>query len=330
MNLAAWYYHKRREKLDQSFGTFAIYLLAFCLAVTLLTGFHGCEIYEMPAGGGQKKKTQTVQIQTKINKKFVINPYSSIIFNPPPIDEVRLQLLDITKHRYNVGYGKGDDAGFTGGTNRGMVRFIRLEYDGGDWDQDGLTPDLNMLTEYGVRTGQRVHTIPETRRIAQLANFPPKKSPPFVYKTGQRGIDVSGNDIKILREYLLEKHGMLLADNGGSGGWDGQFKKLMSQVLPTIRPVRIPLDHPVHRNPYEIPFLPYVAPHGGKDAIGWVHQGRLVCYYHPGDIGDAWADGHAGVKRQIWEFCYQLGTNVIYYSHAEYAKWLESEMEKED
>jgi hypothetical protein len=49
-----------------------------------------------------------------------------------------------------------------------------------------------------------------------------------------------------------------------------------------------------------------------------------VCYYHPGDIGDAWADGHAGVSPEIFEYCYQLGTNIINYSHAEYSKWLEA------
>ena len=47
-----------------------------------------------------------------------------------------------------------------------------------------------------------------------------------------------------------------------------------------------------------------------------------------GDIGDAWADGHAGVKPEIYEYCYQLGTNVINYAHAEYSKWLEARKEK--
>ena len=42
----------------------------------------------------------------------------------------------------------------------------------------------------------------------------------------------------------------------------------------------------------------------------------------------AWADGHAGVKPEIYEYCYQLGTNVINYSHAEYSKWLEARKQK--
>jgi hypothetical protein len=104
----------------------------------------------------------------------------------------------------------------------------------------------------------------------------------------------------------------------------------MSRVLPTVEPVRVPLDDPIHRVPYAIPFLPYVAPHGGKDAWGWKVDGRWVAYYHPGDIGDAWADGHAGVRREIWEACYQLGVNVIFYAHVEYNKWLDAQGESEE
>ena len=72
------------------------------------------------------------------------------------------------------------------------------------------------------------------------------------------------------------------------------------------------------RGPSHAPDLP----HGGRDAWGWKVDGRWVCYYHPGDIGDAWSDEHAGVKPEIAEYCYQLGTNVIFYAYMEYSKWL--------
>ena len=42
------------------------------------------------------------------------------------------------------------------------------------------------------------------------------------------------------------------------------------------------------------------------------------------DIGDAWTDDHSGVPSEIWEFCYQLGTNVLFYAHSEYSKWLQA------
>lgn len=329
LDLAAWYYGRRARRLNQSVAVLAVYAIAFSLLTTLLSRLGGCrELYEMPAGGGKQTViAQTVKVQKVIRKKYVINRFSSIIFNPPPIDEVKLQLVEQTAHQYAVGYGAGSEAGFSGGTQRGKVRFIRLKYDGGDWDQDfGVGADLNMLIEYGIRTGHRVHDQTEARTVAQLANFPLGKSPPFVYMTGQQSISLSKSEIAVLREYLVDKHGMLFCDNGGSNHFHNQFFGLMAQVLPQIQPVKVPLDDIIHRVPYTLPFLPIVAPHGGKFAWGWKMDGRWLVYYHPGDIADAWADDHAGVPPEIYEYCYQLGTNVIFYAHVEYNKWLDARL----
>ena len=327
--LVAWYFGRRNRKLRQSLLTLLTYSCLFGVMFLILTRLSGCSIYESPVGGGEEKQLrQVVKIQKVINKKYVINPYSSILFNPPPIDDVKLQVLEVTEHLYKIGQGQGAGAGFSAGTTRGKVRFIRLKYDGGDWQQDmARGSDLNLLTEYGVRLGHPVSDRPEPMAISRLKNFPARKSPPMVYMTGQQNIQLSAGEIKILRAYLLEKHGMLFGDNGGSSGWEGQFVSMMHKVLPRVEPISVYLDHPIHRVPYPLPRLPYVARHGRSNALGWVVDGRLVAYYHPGDIGDAWADGHSGVPREIWESCYQLGINVIYYAHAEYNKWLEDTKE---
>ena len=326
-DVADWPHGGRSPKLDQSLLALISYSFSFMILALLFAQVNGCrEIYEMPAGGGEQKQlAQVVKIKKVVRKKYVINPLSAISFEVPPIDEVQLKLLEKTEHVYTVGYGEGAGAGFSEGTFRGKVRFIRLEYSGGDWDQDyGIGGDLNMLLEYGIRTQHKIAERTESRTVSQLRNFPIGKSPPVVYMTGQQNISLSNSEIKTLREYLIEKHGMLFGDNGGSRHFHNQFVSMMNRVLPDVRPVPIPLDDVIHRIPYQIPFLPYVAPHGGKEALGWYQDGRWVAYYHPGDIGDAWADGHAGVKADIWESCYQLGTNVLFYAHAEYSKWLEA------
>lgn len=334
IDLEAWYYGRKAPKLNQSITTIFGYTLAFFLLVFLFNRLGGCqEIYEMPAGGGEEKpKVQVVKIQKVIRRKFVINPFSAVIFNPPPIEEVKLNLQELTKHEYQIGQGKGTGAGFSGGTNRGKVRFIRLEYRGGDWDQDfGVGADLNMLLRYGIETGHQVFDKTESRTIEELGRFALGKSPPMVYMTGQQSIQLSKREIETLREYILDKHGMIFADNGGSSQWHGQFFAMMDKVLEGtgVYPVKVPLDDVIHRIPFTLPFVPYVAPHGGKDAWGWYKDGRWLAYYHPGDIGDAWADGHAGVRREIYEACYQLGVNVIFYAHAEYNKWLDTREKKE-
>jgi hypothetical protein len=329
LDAEAWYYGRRGgRRLNQSIVTLISYSFSFLLAFLILTNLRGCqEIYELPAGGGEEKTiTQKVKIQKVIHKKYIVNPYSAILFNERKIDDVVLQLNEITEHQYTIGQGEGVGAGFGGGKPRGKVRFIRLEYTGGDWDQDfGVGGDLNMLFEYHIRTSHQVSDKTESRRVAELKNFPMGQSPPLIYMTGQKNISLSASELKILREYLLDKHGMIFCDNGGSAHFHNQFLSLMSNLLPDVQPVPVPLDDQIHRVPFAIPFLPYVAPHGGKEALGWYKDGRWICYYHPGDIGDAWADGHAGVKPEITEACYQLGTNVIFYAHAEYNKWLEAQ-----
>ncbi|MEX1048018.1 MAG: DUF4159 domain-containing protein [Akkermansiaceae bacterium] len=323
--LAAWYFGKRNPKLRQSILTFVTYTGLFFMMAFFLTRQTGCAIYEAPVGGGEETQLrQVVKIQKVIKKKYVINPYSSVLFNPPPIDDVKLNLLEVTEHLYKIGQGKGDGAGFSAGTTRGKVRFIRLKYEGGDWSQDmDRGADLNLLTEYGIRTGHPVSDRPEPIEISRLSAFPARKSPPMVYMTGHQNINLSDGEIRSLRKYLLENHGMLFGDNGGSSGWEGQFVSMMRRVLPKIEPISVYLDHPIHRIPYPLPRLPIVAPHGRSNALGWVVDGRLVVYYHPGDIGDAWADGHSGVPHEVWESCYQLGINVIHYAHSEYNQWLE-------
>ncbi|MFT5522609.1 MAG: hypothetical protein ACI9G1_003376 [Pirellulaceae bacterium] len=328
LNEKYWQHGARSRKLDQSFVGLLSYTSAFVLACLILSSLRGCsEVFDLPAGGGEQETVaQVVRVQKIIRKKYIVNPFSAISFNIPPIDEVKLQLTEITKHAYTIGYGEGDGAGFAGGTQKGKVQFIRLQYAGGDWDQDhGIGGDMNMLFEYGLRTNQRVNSRTESRTIFQVKNFKKEASVPFVFITGQQSISVSNTEVKILREYINDKHGMIFGDNGGSQLFHSQFLAMMRKVEPEITPVPIPLDDLIHRTPFQIPFLPYVAPHGGKEALGWWKDGRWVCYYHPGDIGDAWSDGHAGVDREIWEACYMLGCNVINYSYTEHSKWRESQ-----
>jgi hypothetical protein len=311
---------------------FANYSVLFIVAFLVLTNMHGCsKTFEMPAGGGEQKQLpQTVKIKKVIQKKYIINPFSSFNIKIPPIDKVQLQLNEITKHQYTIGYGSGQGQGFAGGKKKGKIRFVRIQYDSGDWDQDfGIAADVNMLVQYSSRMNEkRVAKRTESLRVSQLKGLKPHQLPPFLYITGQGRVRFTSSEIKLLRAFLLDGHCLLFADNGGSRTFHSEFLSMMRQVLPNVGPNPVPLDDMIHRVPYQIPFLPYVAPHGGKEALGWRVDGRLVCYYHPGDIGDAWADDHAGVPPEVFEACYQLGVNVIFYSYAEHGKYLEALQKK--
>ncbi|MCP3694475.1 MAG: DUF4159 domain-containing protein, partial [Planctomycetaceae bacterium] len=247
----------------------------------------------------------------------------------PEIDEVKLELNEATAHQYKIGYGEGEGAGFAGGTSKGVVALYRLEYSGGDWDQDfGIGGDMNMLIKYQELTSQKIDKQTRAVTPAQLGTFDTIRCPPLIYITGQGTISLGKNDIKILKDYINNKHGMLFGDNGGSKHFDRQFKSMMQAIAPDVKPVLIPADDKIHRVPFTIPKFPYVAPHGGTQAMGWFKDGRWICYYHPGDIGDAWADGHAGIAPEVWNMCYRLGVNVINYAHAEHAKWRMAQAKK--
>ena len=170
--LVAWYFGRKNNKLHQSIFTLLTYTCLFGTMMLILSRLSGCSVYESPIGGGEEKQLrQIVKIQKVINKKYVITPYSSILFNPPPIDDIELQVLEVTEHLYKIGQGKGDGAGFSAGTTRGKVRFIRLKYNGGDWQQDmARGSDLNLLTEYGVRTAHPVTDPSRWRLVGSRAS----------------------------------------------------------------------------------------------------------------------------------------------------------------
>ena len=58
----------------------------------------------------QTQRTQQVKIQKVIKKKYVINPYSSIIMSVRKIDDVKINVNKMTHNLYTIGQGSGDGA----------------------------------------------------------------------------------------------------------------------------------------------------------------------------------------------------------------------------
>lgn len=336
---AAWYYGRNAQRLKQSLLNLGLYTFAFLLVYWIAGLFHfvsAVEPYELPEGGGQEMMRQTVQVRKVVRKKFVVNPFSSFRFSPPPIDQIDVKLLDESRNEYvvgqgseggdgEVGDGSGKGAGFGAGTGKGKIRLIRIKHGDRFWDKNfGIGGDKNMLAEYRTRTRQKVADDPESIEISQLPAFPPKQSPPLIYVVGATTFSPSSSEQKILRDYLTERHGMILGDNIGGRGFHQHFVAAMNAITGTT-PVPIPRDDRIHQSPYRLPDLPIVVAHGGTVPLGWKLDGRWVVYYHPGALSDAWRDDHAGIRREIYEMCYQLGVNILFYAHREYNQWLQSQ-----
>lgn len=337
-DLGAWYYGTNAQRLKQSIVSLFVYFAVFYVVYLAVTSraTAGVDPYDLPAGGGQEMMAQQQQVQIKkvVRKKYIINQFSTVKFAPPPIDQIDMKFEEIVRNEYvvgqgndgtgNLGAGGGDTPGWGGGKGFGQVRFLRLVHSDRFWDKNfGIGGDVNMLAEYGSRSRQKVKEETEAISFDQLKAFPFKRSPPLIYVCGAQKFTLSASEQKILRDFIFEKHGMILGDSLGPG-FHQQFVAAMNQITGTT-PVPIARDDRIHLGPYRLPNLPIVVAHGGTVALGWKVDGRWVAYSHPGALSDAWRDDHAGIRKDIYEMCYQLGVNIIYYAHREYNQWLTSQ-----
>ncbi|MBR1920905.1 MAG: DUF4159 domain-containing protein [Kiritimatiellae bacterium] len=309
----------------------AITLFLLVLFLPYLFSLWGWEkAYTLPKGGGEQV-LEVVKVKKqkpkKKPKKMTVNPWSPYILERMNIDDVvtlkelEQETMDTYAAQQNVskgGKGKG-----SGGWPKGMadsaIRFIRLKYSGGDWDQDmGKGADYNLLIKFHEWTGMKIARETEYREISRLKFFPKKKAPPFVFMTGMRGISISDGEAKILREYCQREGGMLFIDNGG-GSFDSAVKNMLRKVFPGLPLVDVPNDDPIYQRPYAFPDgAPAFWHHAGYRAMGIREEGRWLVYYHPGDVNDAWKDDHSGASAEVADQAYKLGVNVMFYAFNQY------------
>jgi hypothetical protein len=203
----------------------------------------------------------------------------------------------------------------------GLVRFIRLEYRGSHWD-DGMDPisraDMNFLDLFRKRYPElKVADHGECHPIALLAKYPKGMAPPFVYMTGDGAIDIPERDLRVLRKYLSEG-GMLFAD-AGSQGFGAAFRGLAANLVPGERLVEISDDDPIFTEPNTFENgAPPLWMHDGSRALGVKCKGRWAVFYHPGDMNDAWKNGHSGMRNELALESFDLGFNVVYYAFTHY------------
>ncbi len=290
----------------------------------------GCllDAYAVPRGQGEQivRRIKVKRVKRKKKKQLVINLNSPIIYEIPELDDKRSQELDeetmdtyVATRLSGIGKGGKGKGGWPSGMKNAKVRFLRLKYAGGDWDQNmGKGADYNFLIEFQKLTGFKIASETEAIPIHKLRRFKKHQAPPFVFITGKRGIRVSNADVKTLRWYCLEEGGMIFADNGG-GNFNASFRGLMRRVFPDKGWVDIANDDVIFQRPYQFPSgAPPLWHHSGDRALGLKHNGRWVVFYHQGDLNDAWQTGHNGVSPYVAEQSYKLGVNVVNYAFNQY------------
>jgi len=318
------------------YGSVIAHLLVIVIIPFLLTLRTGCiRPYRVPLGSGKPAVAMMKVVKPKKKKKrkkYILSKDSPIIFDVPDLDDSKLveEIEEATQLTYvadtnaahgAMGTGGGNKPGWADGFADGEVRFIRLEYDGPDWD-DGMEPseaaDINFLAEFkrlagGINTARHGESHP----ISHLRQYPKGEAPPFVYMTGSGKIHLNRSDIEVLREYC-RGGGMLFAD-AGSGTWDRNFRQLVQAVFPGKPLIPIADDDPIFQIPFTFPNgPPPLWFHGGKQTMGVKYKGRWAVFYFPGDLNDAWKTGNSGIDPVLAEAAYHLGTNVVYYSFTRY------------
>jgi len=305
--------------------------ILFILPLLMLLGLWQ-SAYKIPKGSGNPVAAmiKVKKIKKPPKKKFILNPNSAIVFWVPKIEDsdVMEEVDEATENQYEataaaqggkLGKGGGKRGGWPNGMENAKVRFIRLKYAGGDWDQQmGKGADYNFLLKFSEMTGFKIAKKTEEIPVSALKRFPKKAAPPFVYLTGSQSINMTLREIKTLRWYLLEEGGMIFADNGG-GTFDLALRSLMRRVLPEKPWIDIANDDIIYRQPYGFANgAPPLWHHSGTRALGMKHNGRWVVFYHQGDINDAWQEGGSGVTANTRKAAFKMGINVVNYSFNQY------------
>ncbi len=376
VEVMAWFGVVRPPKVQQRFGgdsflrktvilSFVFHFLALVILPWLLQGGGCVNPYRVPGGGGGGGMQQPEIVKVVAKKKppakrktYMLRMNSAISFFVPNIDDsdVGKDVEKVTENTYVAtgagqqsghGTGKGKGRGFGKGNGRGggwaggsadsLVRFIRLQHSGPNWDEgmDNATrSDLNFLEalrdESGKNGSEPFKVANKTEAIAPrlLKEFRKGEAPPFVYMTGNGAIGgISSADIKIMRQYCLDG-GMIFAD-AGSAHFGQSFRQLMYQIFPDHPLVDIPNDDAIFGggdSALQSPFLfPNGAPplwhHDGSRAMGVKDdQGHWMVFYFPGDLKDAWKTGHYGVSKDVSAQAFKMGFNVLYYAFTYYTE----------
>jgi hypothetical protein len=191
------------------------------------------------------------------------------------------------------------------------VRIGRVKYGGGgDW-YNNPSSIPNWLAELERRVG--IATNKEEKIVAltdeNLRAFP------FLYMTGHGTVRLSPDERDALRAYL-EDGGFLMIND--SYGMDTTIRAMVRQVFPDHPLEELSNDHPVFHSFYDMPGLPKIHEHDGKDpqAFGVTVDGRLVLFYdYESDIGDGLADpqvhNDSPAKR---EQAIRMAVNVFVYA----------------
>jgi hypothetical protein len=223
-----------------------------------------------------------------------------------------------------------------------VFTFTRLRYGhdgwrggvgGGSWMTDLPDADLNLSWRLQQMSSMKVDA---QGRIIR-ANAPDLKNYPFLMAAAPGALELAEDEMRALREFLLNGGFFLLTDFWGDREWN-HFASVMKQVLPQHGFVELSLDHAIYRCLFtikqknQVPRVDIGNAHLTSGSPTWergpdgkeVHhraifddKGRLmVLALHNSDDSDGWeweGDNAEYFHTYAEGMAYPLALNIIFY-----------------
>jgi hypothetical protein len=165
----------------------------------------------------------------------------------------------------------------------------------------------------------------------ELVNYP------FLYMIEPGHIELTGDEVKALRKYLLNGGFLMVDDFWGSQEFDN-FEFEFKKVFPKRKLIELDLKHPIFHCVFDLKEKPQVpaiqiALQGRPYGITWergedgreVHykavfddKGRMMAIVcHNTDLGDGWereGENHWYFKEFSEKYAYPMGINIVFYA----------------
>ncbi len=211
-------------------------------------------------------------------------------------------------------------------------RFVRLRPENHRrWATDYPDSDLNFSFRLQQMTAIRVHPDPLVVGILD----PELKKWPFLYTVETGDLDLMDEEIKILRDHLMNGGFLMIDDFWGEYEWENT-RDQMKKLFPDRPITELELDHEIYRTVFQIKEKPQVpaieqALEGRETGVFWEKGGKGAHYYgifdakgrmmviicRNTDLGDGWereGEDPFYFKEFSEKKAYPMGINIIVYS----------------
>ena len=273
------------------------------------------------------------------NQQFLSSRENTSLFQWDANPEFPQDAFTFVRIAYDAsisGYSTGSNyygrqtGGFSGRGGRGGGMMIggggRSGIDYPDSDNN-FSYRLHQLTSIAVNPDPKYITLDNP----DLCNYP------FIYIVEPGNMYIPENQVKILREYLLNGGFLMIDDFWGTSQWSN-VRNEMRRVFPDRAPVELTLDHPIFHCVFELKKLPQIpawdiAVNRSTDELTgttsesgyppsyygiYDDKGRMmVVICRDTDLGDGWERegmSHTFFSEFSEKQAYPLGINIVFYA----------------